>query len=74
MGLFSVGGVHIDVQTQLGALGLVTAVEHDRGLRAAETDARRIYFYVFSVAGTRVWRATDAGRVSTFPFRRLARV
>ena len=33
--LFPVGGIHIDVQTQLAGLGLVSLAEDDRGLRAA---------------------------------------
>ena len=39
--LFPVGGIHIDVKTQLAGLGLVTPAEDDRGLRAAEAHARR---------------------------------
>lgn len=39
--LVPVGGTHIDVQTQLSGLGLVSLAEDDRGLRAAEADARR---------------------------------
>jgi hypothetical protein len=30
------GGIHVDVQTQLAGLGLVSLAEDDRGLRAAE--------------------------------------
>jgi hypothetical protein len=44
--LFPVGGIHIDVQTQLAGLGLVSLAEDDRGLRAAEADARRPDLYV----------------------------
>ena len=48
--LFPVGGIHIDVQTQLAGLGLVSLAEHDRGLRAAETDARRPDLYACLIA------------------------
>lgn len=41
IGLFPVRGTHIDVQTQLTGLGLVSLAQDDRGLRAAEADARR---------------------------------
>jgi hypothetical protein len=34
--LFPVGGAHIDVQTQLAGLGLVSLAEDDRGLRDSE--------------------------------------
>jgi hypothetical protein len=34
--LFPVGAIHIDVQTQLAGLRLVSLAEDDRGLRAAE--------------------------------------
>lgn len=44
--LFPVGGIHIDVQTQLAGLGLVSLAEDDRGLRAPEADARRPDLYV----------------------------
>ena len=44
--LFPVGGIHIDVQTQLAGLGLVSLAEDDRGLRAAKADARRPDLYV----------------------------
>lgn len=37
--LFPVHGIHIDVQTQLAGLGLVSLAEDDCGLRAAEADA-----------------------------------
>jgi hypothetical protein len=43
--LFPVGGIHIDVQTQLAGLGLISLVEDDRGLRATEADARRPDLY-----------------------------
>ena len=38
--LFPVGGIHINVQTQLAGLELVSLAEDDRGLRAVEADAR----------------------------------
>ena len=39
--LVPVGGIHIDVQTQLTGLRLVSPAQDDRGLRAAEADLRR---------------------------------
>jgi len=48
--LFPVGGIHIDVQTQLAGLGLVSLAEDDRGLRATEADARRPDLYACFVA------------------------
>ena len=48
--LFPVGGIHIDVQTQLAGLVLVSPAEDDRGLRAAEADARRPDLYACFVA------------------------
>ncbi len=48
--LFPVGGIHIDVQTQLAGLGFVSLTEDDRGLRATEADARRPDLYVCSEA------------------------
>jgi hypothetical protein len=48
--LFPVGGIHIDVQTQLACLGLVGLAEDDRGLRAAKADARRPDLYACFVA------------------------
>ena len=44
--LVPVGGIHIDVQTQLACLGLVSPAQDDRGLRAAEADSRRPDLYV----------------------------
>lgn len=48
--LFPVGGIHIDVQTQLAGLGLVSLAEDDRGLRATEADVRRPDLYACFVA------------------------
>jgi hypothetical protein len=48
--LFPVGGIHIDVQTQLAGLGLVGLAEDDRGLRAAESGAGRPNLYACFVA------------------------
>jgi hypothetical protein len=48
--LFPVGGIHIDVQTQRAGPGLVSPVEDDRGLQAAEADARRPDLYACFVA------------------------
>ncbi len=48
--LFPVGGIHIDVQTQLAGLGLIGPAEDDRGLRAAEADHRRPDLNAFFVA------------------------
>jgi len=48
--LFPVGGIHIDVQAQLAGLGFVSLAEDDRGLRAAEADARRPDLYAGFVA------------------------
>jgi hypothetical protein len=48
--LFPVGGIHIDVQTQLAGLGLVSLAEDDRGLRVAEAVARRPDLYACFVA------------------------
>ncbi|WP_438873125.1 hypothetical protein [Paractinoplanes toevensis] len=47
--LVPIGGVDIDVQTQLAGLGLVSAVEDDRGLRAAETNPGRTDLYILAV-------------------------
>ena len=48
--LLPVGGIHVDVQRQLAGLGRVGPVEDDRGLRAAEADARRPDLYVCFIA------------------------
>jgi hypothetical protein len=47
--LVPISGVDIDVQTQLAGLGLVSAVEDDRGLRAAETNPGRADLYILAV-------------------------
>jgi hypothetical protein len=39
--LFPIGGIHIDGRRNLEGRGLVSLAEDDRGLRAAEADARR---------------------------------
>jgi hypothetical protein len=48
--LFPVGRIHIDVQTQLTGLGLVSLAEDDRGLRGVEADTRRPDLYACFVA------------------------
>src|SRR3974390_230539 len=48
--LFPVGGIHIDVQTQLADFGLVSLAEDDRGLRGAEAVARLPDLYACLVA------------------------
>jgi len=48
--LTPVGGIHIDVQTQLACLGLVSPAQDDCGLWAAEADSRRPDLYVSSDA------------------------
>jgi hypothetical protein len=40
------------VQTQLAGLGLVSTVEDDRGLRAAETNPGRTDLYVLAVTAS----------------------
>jgi hypothetical protein len=47
--LVPISGVDIDVQTQLAGLGLVSAVEDDRGLQAAETNPGRPDLYIVAV-------------------------
>lgn len=42
--LFPIGGIHIDVQTQLAGLGLISPAEDDRRLRAARRPACFVAF------------------------------
>lgn len=57
--LFPVGGIHIDVRTQLAGLGLVSLAEDDRGLRAAEADARRPDLMLASSRSSSTWPSTS---------------